>query len=248
MIFDSVLAGQLYTRSVLGDKQALAELHSISDNFIKAIAMSVCVESVEDLTQEGHMKLLALVLNDSIDVTRSSLYTYLSVALRNHMIDHMRRDVNYAYLSDTVECFTPPDTTLDLSHTRLYLRRRFPSLADSISEDMAEYMTQAMHECIRDMRKRVIRTLYSMYPLSRSKALVVYHAAEIAVAAELLKSGPGYKRALEFATNGHEFTLIPEYVLITNSDPRTCPSLCSITGYALHIKNLLRARPRCLDL
>lgn len=240
MIFDSTTASKLYSRATLGDKQALSELHAISIDFIRAVAMSVSIDNVEDLTQEGHIKLHTLVLNDSIDLTRRSLYTYLSIVLKHHMIDHMRRYTSHALLTDKVECPSIPDQTVELPSARLYLGMRFPSLVEGASCDMADYLVQALSENVRDMRKRVIRTLYNLYPINKARALVVYHVAEIAVAAELLRLEPSYDRALESATNGHEFTLIPEYILVTGLSSETCPNCCSTTGYALYIKNLLR--------
>lgn len=239
MIFDSIAAGQLYELSIRGDKDALVRLHVLSEDFIRAIAMSISPDAADDLCQEGHIKLHNLVMYKSIDLDRRSLYTYLSVTLRNHMIDHMRRECDYAYLSDDIECAPSQDMVVELARARAYISSRFPSLPCDTSLDMADYVTQALTEGVTDMRKRVIRTLYSLYPINKAKALVIYYAAEIAAAAELLRVQPDYDQALIHANNGHEFTLIPEFVLITNSNPADCPA-CSTTGCAIYIKQLLR--------
>lgn len=239
MIFDSVAAGKLYELSTNGDQSALAGLHALSSDFIRAIAMSISPDAADDLCQEGHIKLHNLVKHKSIDLGRKSIYTYLSITLRNHMIDCMRRECSYGCLSDDIECTPAQDASMELTHARMYMRKRFPSIPGNASSDMADYVVQALSECMRDMRKRVIRTLYNIYPINKARALVIYHAAEIAVAAELLKLQPHYDQALIHANNGQEFTLIPEFVLVTNSNPADCPP-SSTTGCAIYIKHLLK--------
>lgn len=219
MLFDSAEAERLYCAYCQShNPRYIAELHSLSSDLIKVIAGSLNQRDFfDDLTQEGHLKLQQIVVNNSYRLgTKCSMYTFLSYCLRNRMIDYLRKLKAFEPLDDnTVADAKCVDLIYDSSHFDVYYGKRFPSLAN-IGVESVVYIRDSIFE--QANRSKVINTITDVYGLHRSHANLLHNSVSIFLKLSIKSTLTEAKlmTSLSYATNGSEMTLKPENVLAGN--------------------------------
>lgn len=226
MIFEEDLAQQAWVEyTSTRDKAALHRLHELTVSLIEVIALSVCPDQFDDLVQEGHLKLQTVVESELYNGTRGTLYTFLSSALRNHMLDVLRRDSRQAcddLGDDEIEsCLAMPVISyscIDVDAAMGYGIRRFPSLHNSISADATRYIISSKLEAVSGGSRGVIRTLCCMYDLDRVISRTLYFSMTILV--RMMSLGLDWSvyqdQALAIVNDEYsmEISLVPEVVLM----------------------------------
>jgi DNA-directed RNA polymerase specialized sigma24 family protein len=216
MILDSPTATQLYIEYInTQDPKLLAEIHKLADSFIQVIAYSLHQPAYQDdLVQEGHLKMHILLSSMQFRTnTTAALYSYLDPAIRNCMIDYLRKQHDYVNIDDvTIMCAEPFHYAVYQSDAfDAYYATRFPSLRDCYL--CAEYARDAVMEAVN--RNKAVTTLF-LYTKTRQQALTVYRSVQLFLRTSSLMDIPQQtlSTSLSHATNGHEFTLYPESILI----------------------------------
>lgn len=213
MIFNSVEAERLYKLYTTSPSDALISgLHEISAGLIKAIALSLDRDFADDLIQEGHLKLHTIIIGRKYNPGRCSMYTFLSTALRNRMIDYLRKERTCLTLYDWsgVSVCTPPAVE-SLPAFDCYYTHRFPSISDN---NPILYSRDALKECLN--KSKIITTMHEVYGVPKSRAAVIYNSMVIFARYTSLVDCHecDFSEPLAHATNGHEFTLEPERILV----------------------------------
>lgn len=216
MIFDSIQAEKLYCTYCHAPKPAhIARLHELAADYIKVIAGSLGTDYFEDLCQEGHLKLQRIIIKHQYKPgTSCSMYTFLDKALRNHMIDWLRKTQEHLELFESAAIVSIPEPlygTVELF--TCYYQERFPSL-NGAGLIVARYAKDTILERIR--KHKALKTITCVYSIPRPQAILMYNSVEILlrVLAVTSPSELDITIPLSCATNGHEFTLYPESVLV----------------------------------
>ncbi len=175
--FDSEQAEQLYWLAVRGDAQAAATLHECSQPLFEVIAWSVTGSSDvhDDLTQEAHLKLALVLQQDTYCPSRGSMYSFLSVIIKNHMIDVLsRRGWICEDLNEGAD--VPAGANLDEVKHKIaeYTLRRFSKVDPHVTMDATLYVIDATVESVNDRSRGIIRTMCAMYMMERSTAWSIY--------------------------------------------------------------------------
>lgn len=215
MIFDGRAAKKIYTDHFNGD-DCTDSLVRQCQPLVEAIAtdLSSSGRYREDLIQEGYVKLLKL-LNSRKFVpngreTGGDFHSWLSFALRNCMIDYLRKQKDHEDLPDDI----PYKFTLDVSNLtalQSWAVARFPSLPPELTSDAAIYIHYALREDVHRKYLGTIITLGTVYDLDPPTAKLLYHSCRI-----FIQSGDANSSdALLLASHeNYANTLIPELVLL----------------------------------
>jgi hypothetical protein len=184
---------------------------------IEVIANSIDVRKKDDLTQIGHLHLHRLVQDGIIDLSRGDLYSFLSRALKNKMLDEVKNERYCDELTDDIPHNT--HNYMDISDvmcdTADYAEGRFFSLHKSVARDAAEYVINGCIESVIGKSRGVVTTLELFYPFdSRNLAYVFY--VSVSTFARLVINGQKafIVDALSTSRAGLEHTLIPEVALV----------------------------------
>lgn len=215
MIFDSKQAEKYYCMYCARPTDNLAgRIHILSADLIKVIAGSLDDSYFEDLCQEGHLKLQRIIIKQQYKPhTACSMYTFLDRALRNHMIDWLRKTQEHMELFEHAATVHIPESYSMGELFAQYYQERFPSL-NGAGLHIARYVKDTILERIR--KHLALRTMICVYSLTRSQATLLYNSVEIFLRISAITSSSELDIAtpLSHATNGHEFTLHPESVLV----------------------------------
>lgn len=214
MIFNSIEAERLYALCLCDNNPAaITKLHELSAGLIKAVALSLDPSCADDLIQEGHLKLQTIITAKKYKANKCSLYTFLSVALRNRMIDYLRKEKSYLSLYDNCPAHCNTSFVSSYNHELFdcYYPRRFPSLTHP---SVIGYTKDALTENLS--KARVIETIWRNYGLPKGRAAVMYNSVQIFLRYVSIIDCDidSLDEPLANATNGHEFTLIPESILV----------------------------------
>lgn len=214
MIFDNGKAEQIYcTYANTGDKSLVADFHDITNDLINAIASALDQPAHhEDLRQEAHLKLQIIITKQKYRTgTRCSLYTFLSAALKNAMIDYLRKLKDTCEFTDYGEDFIMGEVAeLDEQLFRNYYQYRFPSKPGYYN--IATYIVDTLMERLR--KPKVLTTLTSLYDLPRAQAILLHNSVELFMLASRSDIETNMEKSISCATNGKELTLYPESVLL----------------------------------
>lgn len=230
MIFDDQEVTRLYLEYVAaGGDELVCRIHDQTDSLIRSIAASVCWgPEIDDLVQEGHLKLHSLVTCQRYDPGRgSTMYNFLSQALRNHMLDFMRK------CEDTEELPEDDDDGDDLAEisqasvvvhevsdqsrlqaVRSYELGRYPSLPKLVVEDAVDYVIHALTESACGGYKGIIRTLQVRYGLERRTATTMYYSTMAVLRMTLLGLDWVQHIGRADVNCGNETSLLPEMTLM----------------------------------
>lgn len=218
MIFDTDEVELLYEEYQEG-QDVLDDIITFSTPLMEVIAMSVCPPMAEDLVQEGHLKLMNIVTCDQYRPERGSLYSFLSMAIKNHMIDVLRRQGN-EYEEDCDEYASTSDTTLlpcvvDGDCIVQYNVARY-SYHSSVVQDASTYVLSSATENICEGSRGVIRTLSLLWPMNRAVARTLYFGTVAVARLSVLDMNwqCNIKDAINLAKAGAEASLLPELVLM----------------------------------
>lgn len=200
--------------AVTGDESAIISMHTLANDLISAIACSLDQPThYEDLCQEAHLKLQIIITKQKYRTnTRCSFYTFLSVALKNAMIDYMRKTQDAYELQDwAINCEMDDNYyVMDEELFRSYYQYRFPSLTNCY--EVAEYIKDTILEHLR--KPLVLNTLTSLYQLPRPRAIIMHNSVELFALKSSSLHLSDLVEPLSYAYNGKEFTLYPESVMV----------------------------------
>lgn len=213
--FDSIAVKNLYMLAVRGDVTAIECLHKACDPLIRVIAFSVdgSGRQTGDLIQEGHLKLQLMVRDKQYSVGRGrSTYAFFSTALRNHMVDCVRKGCR-EYPSEEVYVNADGDQpVIDKRWEGIveYAAKRFPDVSEHVAADAACYVIDAVIETANKQSRGIIRTLRSVYGMNQETAYAFYWVMVSLLRMELLGVGRQMKM------NGTELgpNLFPELSLL----------------------------------
>lgn len=218
MIFDSDFFNEVYQDYIAyQDPLDLEDLCDEVHGLIEAIAVSISPTLSEDLSQEGHLKFLQLCQSGVINPERGSVYSFLSFALRNHMIDYLRGLQDTDELTDLA---TGKDYTANIDISNIldamqdYAYDRFPSLQEETIEPLITYIFDAIREEAKGKARGIIQTMQTLFGLNRSQSYAIYHSCVIFLRCELLGIG-NYDAMLDAVAKAKEFSLVPDFAYVT---------------------------------
>lgn len=182
--FDSALVAELYDEyRMTASREVLTDIHEASRQLIEVLAVSMrdSLVSHDDLCQEGHIKLQELVFQGSYNRSRGSMYSFLTSALRNRMLDMIRGERDHDDISEYDELLSGNGLhSVSVSHSVhtdelcSYMDKRFPSLRDEIVNGAVKYILAALQEGCSGGYKGVVRTLCTTFVSDRPMASAVY--------------------------------------------------------------------------
>lgn len=244
MIFNSDAAEQLYINYIrTKDVTSLEKLHLLANDLIKVIALSLNRDDYyDDLVQEGHLKLHQIIQKHQFRTdTPAAMYTFLSKVLRNHMIDYLRKSkpcVNLDSIAGvaTFDANHGYDTSYRDELFDHYYPSRFPTLDNGYA--YASYVYEAVQESIT--RNKIVNTLM-LNPLNRAHALFIYRSVNsfLCITSVMTITPSHLLESLKYATNGNEFTLYPECVLM---DYNAVLNYKQLIAHVSKMRAILRAK------
>lgn len=180
MIFDTDVAEQLYQDYQEGNDSALGEFLELASPLMEVIALSVCPAQQEDLVQEAHLKSMQIFIDDLYKPGRGSMYTFLSSALKFHMIDVLRKAPREGPEEDCDEYAANTDhfhynlEIIQEGNIVEYSIFRYPTLHQSVAEDATKYVLSTIPENTVEGSRGIIRTLCLMYNSDRQLSRTLY--------------------------------------------------------------------------
>lgn len=224
MLFDNDKVESLYTRLLKGDTGAVSQIHHESTPLIEYLANKVCQSRFDDLVQEGHVKLYHILNLEKFNPSKNTrLYSFLYTALQHTMIDYLRSEKRRECESleewEEEHVQAVRSDMPDSNDVLAYMDLRFPTLPSNIKTDLSQYILENWLERQKPSNRAAIKTIEVYYLDNRRHAYMYYNAQLIYLRAKLTNVELREAQALKLASNGHEFSLVPEIFLVTEHAP-----------------------------